>query len=306
MPQGLATALFLHKGGVNSIIVLESRPSNYQDRGYYVISPKGSAVLEKLCVLESVRSQGFSFNGPKLVDSHKNIIYAGTQSSADIFGYQHYFVARGIVHRVLKEKAYQAGLNIIYDARCERVLEGDKSKVECTDGRIFHSNIVIGADGIKSAVRSAIGEPSELIYAGFMGINTGVELKALDTTTAEIEPGYLFLGREGTCHLTPVGQEKAVVWGSFGHPDMTTEEWGNLVNDRKRIGELIDQVYQNDRWHPLIKEAWKKAERHNDVIWPYARTTPSTRARAKTVPQVSLSQSPFPLDQRSRHHRRYW
>lgn len=278
MCQGLATALFLHKGGVDSVIVLESRPSNYQDRGYYVISPNGSAVLDKLGVYEDVRSQGFSFDGPMLVDSHKNPIFKGRQSSAEIFGYSHVFIGRGVVHKALKEKAIQAGLNIIYDARCKSVLEGDKSKVECTDGRIFHGNIVIGADGIKSAVRSAIGEPSELIYTGTMGINTGIELKALDTTTAEIAPGYMFLGRDALCHFTPVGQEKAVVWASFEHPDMTTEEWRKLVNDRKRIGELIDKVYQNDRWHPLIQEAWKKAERHDDVIWPYVHTIPSIRA----------------------------
>ena len=281
MCQGLATALFLHKGGINSVIVLESRPSNYQDKGYYVISPNGESVLQGLGVYETVRSQGFAFDGPILADSYKRPIFAGGQSSVDLFGYQHIFVARGIVHKALKEKAAQAGLNIVYDARCKRVLEGDKSKVECTDGRVFHGNFIIGADGIKSAVRTAIGEASELVYAGFMGVNTGIELKALDTTTAEIAPGYLFLGRDALCHFIPIGQERAAVWASFEHPDMTTEEWEKLVNDRERIGGLIDKVYQNDRWSSLIQEAWKKAERHNDVIWPYVPTVSSTSANAK-------------------------
>ena len=254
------------------MILLESRPASYQDRGYYFVSPNGLAILEKLGVYDIIRPGGFSFDGLALVNEQLNVTIKGQQGTRERFGFQHLFIARGVVHKALKDKAAQVGVDIRYEAKCEELVSGEKdstrSTVKCTDGRIFHGDVIVGADGIKSMVRAAIGEATELVYSGFMGVNTAVDLAKISLAQKDIEPGYLCKGQKEIIQFSPCGNGKAVLWVSFEYPDRTTQEWGRLVTDRKSIDQLIMARVNSERWHRLVVDAWAKSEKNNDVIWP--------------------------------------
>ncbi|NUR87016.1 MAG: FAD-dependent oxidoreductase [Nonomuraea sp.] len=132
------------------------------------------------------------------------------------YGGPYVVVHRSDLHRILLEACETAGVELIRGRAVERVdTAGSRATATCSDGEAYEADVVIGADGLQSALRGQI------------------------VTDQPLDSG--FVAHRGTCPL-PDGfnTDEVVAW--FG-PDC------HFVQYALRGGELLNQVavFRGDR-----------------------------------------------------------
>jgi 2-polyprenyl-6-methoxyphenol hydroxylase-like FAD-dependent oxidoreductase len=99
-------------------------------------------------------------------------------------------IDRGALHRILRERAEKAGVRIHNGKKLTRVDEGtDGVTAHFADGSSASADVLIGADGVHSSVRSLIdADAPGARYLGLLGFE-GIADDARDT--ASLEPGTM-------------------------------------------------------------------------------------------------------------------
>jgi 2-polyprenyl-6-methoxyphenol hydroxylase-like FAD-dependent oxidoreductase len=103
-------------------------------------------------------------------------------------------VRRGILHRVLREAAQEAGIPITFGARLERIEETDAAvRTIFADGRTADGDLLIGADGVGSPTRRRIDADAPApAYSGLVGLGGFARVPGLAPTT---ETQHMVFGR---------------------------------------------------------------------------------------------------------------
>jgi 2-polyprenyl-6-methoxyphenol hydroxylase-like FAD-dependent oxidoreductase len=154
---GAVTALLLARAGVETTVI-ESRPDPRSAGAALALAANGLAVLDRLGLGDAVRDRGTILRGGVLRDERGRVL-ADVEPAVLDPGYDHLAVV---------PRSHL--LDLLYDA-----LEGAPSitlrtgvAVDASDVAGLAGELVVGADGLGSVVRSAVAFPAEV--------------KALDTT----------------------------------------------------------------------------------------------------------------------------
>ena len=113
-------------------------------------------------------------------------------------------IDRGALHRILRERAEQAGVRIHDAKKLIRVDEySDGVTAHFADGGSASADVLIGADGVHSTVRRLIDtDAPRARYLGLLGFEGIAEDAPDDAATASLEPGtmtFAFGRRPITC-----------------------------------------------------------------------------------------------------------
>ncbi|MGV8875304.1 MAG: FAD-dependent monooxygenase [Rhodococcus sp. (in: high G+C Gram-positive bacteria)] len=191
---GCAAAIGLAAGGVAVDLIERGPRSNSSGSG---ITLQGNAlrVLRTLGVWESAAECGFGFDtlglrapdGTVLVEM--NDARTGGPDLPATLGME-----RPVLARILRDAAETAGVKIRFDTSAE-VLTQDLSgvDVEFSDGDARRYDVVIGADGLRSTTRRALGIELETTPTG-MGIWRLVGPRPASVTRTDLiygGPGYI-------------------------------------------------------------------------------------------------------------------
>ena len=179
---GPVAALALHKAGIEAT-VYEAYPSSADGvGGSLALAPNGQAALEVVDIKDSLVSTALpiprtvmSFNGKEI-----NIpILAGLAPMQ--------IVRRADLHRVLHDATAASGIKIEHGKRLVSVEENTGVTAHFSDGTTATADILIGADGIHSSVRTMI-DPSAPSpgYTGMLGFEAVVDFEVPS------EPGAMF------------------------------------------------------------------------------------------------------------------
>lgn len=185
---GLTAAVALRARGLR-VTVLEQAPRLGEIGAGLQIGPNASRVLyglglgqgldtAALLVEESVRRRWST--GQILT---KTTLGAGAR---DKFGAPYLHVHRADLHQILLEGATRTDgpgepVTVEVDSRVADVDRTDPAlpAVRTDDGRTFRASVVLGADGINSAVRAAVGAPSGIVESGDMAYRTLIPAEAV-------------------------------------------------------------------------------------------------------------------------------
>ena len=178
---GLATAIALRRAGIEAD-VYERSPHFGEVGAGITLWPNATRILLDLGVGEAIVARGRRFPESELLTA-TGVVLART-SVRDI---EEYFDApcialhRAELHRALVDALPARGL--FTGAVCQGVAtNGDRATATFADGRTVDADLIVGADGIRSVVRSAVQPrvtPRYAGYTGWRGIATGI---ALDST----------------------------------------------------------------------------------------------------------------------------
>ena len=190
---GLAAAVALRARGCR-VTVLEQAPQLGEIGAGLQIGPNASRVLYRLglgegldeaalVVEESVRRRWST--GEILT---KTTLGSGAREK---FGAPYLHLHRADLHQILLDGATcpdTPGFPVTVEV-ASRVAGVDdatttRPAVRTDDGRIFRGDVVIGADGINSAVRAAVGAPSGIVQSGDMAYRTLIPAEPVRTDPA--------------------------------------------------------------------------------------------------------------------------
>jgi 2-polyprenyl-6-methoxyphenol hydroxylase-like FAD-dependent oxidoreductase len=152
---GPATAIGLHKAGINAAIYEAYPPAASDDAGAFVtIAANGQDALQAIDVLDPVLRASFPAHRIRMSDP------AGTTLADITLGSGHpcpQSITRAALSSVLREEAIRRGIPVEYGKRLVSAASQDgQVTAHFDDGTSASADVIIGADGIHSAVRATI------------------------------------------------------------------------------------------------------------------------------------------------------
>ncbi len=170
---GPATALFLHRAGWQ-VEIFEARSAPAPYGGLFLnVATNGLAVLDELGLRDRLVSDGHLSPHMVMLSGRGARLGVVPNGPAGDPARGSVVVRRAWLHEVLREAITDAGIPLAFDARLDRVEETPDAVVaHFADGRSVRGDVLIGADGVGSIVRTAIDPkaptpaPSGLISVG--------------------------------------------------------------------------------------------------------------------------------------------
>ncbi|MEX1654100.1 NAD(P)/FAD-dependent oxidoreductase [Streptomyces pseudovenezuelae] len=164
---GTATALALHKAGFEAV-VHEAHPDSAEDIGAFLtLASNGMRALAQLDASAAVTAIGFQLTSLRLLDD------TGTEQAHAPMGevsdpLLHYrCLRRGDLNAALQAEAGRRGVAVRHGARLVSVEEGpDQVTAHFADGTTASGDLLIGADGLNSAVRRSVSPGTRPCHAG--------------------------------------------------------------------------------------------------------------------------------------------
>jgi 2-polyprenyl-6-methoxyphenol hydroxylase-like FAD-dependent oxidoreductase len=161
---GPVTATALRKAGIEAT-VYEAYPELGEGiGGGLALAPNGMAALDLLGAADAVRALATPVTHTRMaIDGkpHDLPTLAGVEPLQ--------IVGRGDLHRVLRDRAAEAGVRFEYGKRLIQAVESpDGVEARFADGTTATADVLIGADGVRSTVRSLIDPAAP--GAGYTGL----------------------------------------------------------------------------------------------------------------------------------------
>lgn len=169
---GPITAVALQMAGIESHIY-EAYPGPAFNIGSTLgFAPNGLAALDIVGAGDALRKVALPMRSMSMSFGHKTVEMPGLTGLEPL-----QLVDRSDLHRVLHDHALAAGIRFEYSKRLVRVDEGgDGVTAHFADGTSATADILIGADGIKSAVRTLIDPHAPTAdYTGMLGFGAYTE-----------------------------------------------------------------------------------------------------------------------------------
>ena len=214
---GMAAAIALRRIGVEATVFERADAMHrIQAGGGYSMWLGGMRALRELGLDERVEAAGaplerfeyWSRRGKRLAR------WAVGPMGRERFGLGPVGIMRPDLHRILAD---ELGDDVIrFDATCERFSERpDGVTVQLAGGREEHGDLLIGADGLRSAIREQVVGPTELRHAGY-----GHWFGFIDWMPDLAEPGTfrILYGRGARFAYLPIGPHRLCWWSTVRAP----------------------------------------------------------------------------------------
>ncbi|WP_040805317.1 FAD-dependent oxidoreductase [Nocardia concava] len=150
--SGPVTATALHKAGID-VTVFEAYPGPaYGIGSNLALAPNGVAALEIVGAADAVRAQAVPISKSSMSVNGKRFDLPGLENVEPLQA-----IDRPVLHEILHDNAVAAGVRFEYDKRLVEVEEhaGGVTAI-FADGSSATADVLIGADGIRSTVRTLV------------------------------------------------------------------------------------------------------------------------------------------------------
>ncbi|KAI0046016.1 FAD/NAD(P)-binding domain-containing protein [Auriscalpium vulgare] len=178
--SGLATAYSLALGG-HRVRVLERSPGLSQSGGGVRLPPNFTKILVQWGLEDKLLAKASPCRGSKLWDMETGELLGYLGWAEDVIkesGAMFYMMHYRDLQELLYNAAVSVGAQVLFDATVANVTPpppfpeasgstSGKPSVTLTDGQVFHADVIVGADGPRSVVRTAVEEePIEPQWTG--------------------------------------------------------------------------------------------------------------------------------------------
>jgi salicylate hydroxylase len=219
------------------------------------LSPNASRVLIALGLDQAFEAIAFEPDRHVVRNWKTGSIVSATQMKG-VFRSQYgagYFGAhRADFHSVLQRAVPAKCIRL--NARCTGVSErGERVLLTFADGSTAEADVVVGADGIRSAVRTSLYGPDAPRFTGHIVWRGLVPIEALPKGLIEPDMTAWF-GPKGTVVHYYVRRGEMVNWIAHYEADWREESW-SVESDWR---EALD-AYAG--WHPLLGELFSRTQR---------------------------------------------
>ncbi|MFI6598226.1 FAD-dependent oxidoreductase [Nonomuraea sp. NPDC050536] len=192
---GLALARGLRD---HEVEILEESPEPRTAGGSVSIWPAGTGILRELGVDPLEAGRRLATMGSHTA-SGRRMFTVDLAPAESRYGHPTVHIGRRELVGLLAR-----GLDVTYGARVTRV-NPDRAEVELADGRTVRGDVLVGADGRRSAVRQALWGRDRARLSGWVTWQGYAELPTGPEVT-------MYTGRGGLCGLAPSGPDRLLWW----------------------------------------------------------------------------------------------
>jgi 2-polyprenyl-6-methoxyphenol hydroxylase-like FAD-dependent oxidoreductase len=274
---GLTAALTLRRAGIE-VRVFEQAPALSEVGAGIQVSPNATRILHRLGLEQPLREVGvrpLAAVFQRYDDGRVLVRHPLGDQCEKTFGAPYYHLHRADLLEVLGAAVPKEFVHLNH--RCVGLVQyPDRVEVNFQNGSAADADVVIGADGIHSAVRSAVFGPESPRFSGDMAYRGLVPAERLAHLKLELTASswwgphrhfvHYFVGR-GARYVNFVGIVPAGEW--------RLESW-------TAKGEVKDALAEFAGFHPLVSEIisgvdainrWAMYDRHALPRWTDGRVT---------------------------------
>ncbi|HEY2507080.1 MAG TPA: FAD-dependent monooxygenase [Streptosporangiaceae bacterium] len=271
---GLTAARALLRRGFD-VHVYESSPELKEIGAGVALHSNAMKALRSLDLEDPVRAAGYQAESLKLRTWKGRII-----SRTDATAAARRFGASGCtVHRADLLDVLAASIpsdRVSLSARCETVAtDGVGAVARFTDGQQVEADVVVGADGIHSAVRASLFGPDAPTFTGKICYRSVIPVA--DLPAGEVEPYEgTWLGPHGA--LVVYGVRRGQLINVVAHHEDAGYKHESWIEECDRA-EILDRYR---RWHPSLRQVftagdtwykWALYDRDPMPAWTVGRAT---------------------------------
>ncbi len=229
---GTALAIGLTQKGVKAVLIEKDADWTPTSSGIFIYA-NGLRALDRLGVLDGIKTAGWvSPDGDNLYltpqgETITRTIYPsiGGAHVPPIVG-----IRRVDLHRVLTARLaeFDVDVRLGVTATGFRDEPGRPVEVSLSDGAQVSCDVLIGADGVRSQMRTALFGEIEPVYTGF-GVWRSTHAKP-----KEIDVKIMYMGLGIRLGIMPISDDELYMFGTTREPDKP--------------------FYPRERWHSLMRE----------------------------------------------------
>ena len=221
---GCTAALFLKRIGIDVVVYEGYNTSSKHVGAGLGLASNGLSTLALYSedIPDKITARGYKAGYYEMRDSSGSVLGSFPGGREGRYGkYGTVMTKRWEVHEVLLESMQNAGITIQYGRRVIRVEEdASHARVIFEDNSIEDCDLLIGADGAHSIVRTAVSPDAKVQYSGLIGVGGFLPRSSLspsllseyfptESTKTGIKGAIMSSGREGFFGMSPVDQKNA-------------------------------------------------------------------------------------------------
>jgi salicylate hydroxylase len=271
---GLTAARALLRRGLE-VHVYESSPELKEIGAGVALGPNAMKALRSLDLEDQVRAIGYHAPA-QFLRTWKGRMISKTDSSlaAQRFGAHGCTIHRADLLDVLAQSVPAGAVTL--SARCAAVITGDSgAAARFTDGTEVEADVIVGADGIHSAVRTSLFGPDAPQFTGRICYRSVIPVAELPARKLEPYEG-LWLGPRGT--LVVYGVRRGELVNIVAHYEDASYQHESWIAECDRA-EIVERYRE---WHSSLQEIfaagevwykWALYDRDPVPAWTSGRTT---------------------------------
>ncbi|KAK3671807.1 hypothetical protein LTR78_008352 [Recurvomyces mirabilis] len=267
---GLALALFLKKHNIDSTIY-ELRTSGQISAGAIMLSPNALRSLDAIGVYDRIKSKGYHFRDLTFRNDEHKVSDAYEMGNADKYGYDALRIYRQVLLDELKAMVREAEIEVHYDKRFSHVVSEDEKSITFAfkDGETKSTQMLVGADGIHSAVREHIQPNVKARFDGVMALTCAIATKDIKFPFEPYSTPVSIHGPAGAFVLAAQNPEGAQMLGGIQYRthDRTRAEWDALWHDKPQLLSIMRQG--NANWNAMVQSALDAIPLDTISIWAF-------------------------------------
>ncbi|KAL3450225.1 hypothetical protein BJX65DRAFT_24547 [Aspergillus insuetus] len=272
-PAGLIAALRLQQRNHISSVVYELREEPTTLGGAIGIPSNGLRLLHRLGLYDELRSRGAETSNLVLHGMKGNVVGNTnlTSWSKEKTGFGYLRIRRTCLMEVLYNAAKSASIVIHHGMRLVAISEDTKGvTVQFEDGTTDTADLLLGCDGIHSAVRKLYVDPdTSPEYSGLSTVFSLLPTSGLPRAATTLDGLNATLTTNGLLALTPCGGAQPMLYWFFSWqlampPDSNTRDgWEQRGKHEVEAlkSTLLDLVKDSkDEWGELLREIINQTE----------------------------------------------
>lgn len=285
---GLATAVALKLRGHHAV-VLERRPGPATEGAGIQIGPNGTAALDALGVREAVRPRasvplGIAVHGG-LDDMRLTTLPLGDWIAAR-HGAPYWVVHRADLLDALHERAHALDIDVRYGVRiADMTADTNAVAVTLASGEIVHGGLLVGADGVWSAVRTQVVRDTSTFFTGRVAYRALVDPSVVPRIARDHVSVWMAPDTHAVAYPVRAGAAINLVLVTRG--EAAASRWSTPA-DEAELRALSARFPQTVRAAVSVAPAWLK--------WPLHGLTPLPayhRPRVALVGDAAHAMLPF-------------
>ena len=156
---GLGLAVALAQLGIEAHVYESSSEVRQRSSGAFLnLAPNGMRALDAIGLAAAVAASGSPSAGTELLNASGRVIsWIDAGHERERLGFQNTMIRRADLHRILLDAAHERGVTVHWQRRVAGLAEtGPQVTLRFDDGTSARVDAVVGADGLRSAVRQHV------------------------------------------------------------------------------------------------------------------------------------------------------